>query len=55
MLATFCVTACLVAGGPLEGEPAPRFSADTCINAPEFTNLDDMTGEVVLLEFWGTT
>jgi len=44
-----------IAGGPLEGRPAPAFSADTCVNPPEFASLESLAGEVILLEFWGTT
>lgn len=34
--------------------PAPDFSADECVNAPEAITLEQCKGEVVLLDFWGT-
>lgn len=41
--------------GPLLGEPAPPFSADTCVNAPLILDSEALRGEVILLEFWGIT
>jgi hypothetical protein len=41
--------------GPLVGQPAPPFSADTCINRPMLIESDRLKGEVILLEFWGIT
>lgn len=41
--------------GPLVGEHAPPFVAESCVNAPEIIHSEQLIGEVVLLEFWGTT
>ncbi len=41
--------------GPLVGQPAPPFSADTCVQRPEIVESDRLKGEVIVLEFWGIT
>ncbi len=41
--------------GPLVGELAPPFVAETCVNRPLFIDSSELVGEVILLEFWGTT
>ncbi len=41
--------------GPLVGHPAPPFVAETCINRPPVVSSSALLGEVIVLEFWGTT
>lgn len=41
--------------GPMVGQTAAPFSADTCVNRPEIIESDRLKGEVILLEFWGIT
>ena len=41
--------------GPLVGELAPRFVAESCVNPPEVIDSEKLLGEVIWLEFWGTT
>ena len=39
----------------LVGQAAPPFVAETCINRPLIYDSRKLVGEVVVLEFWGTT
>ncbi len=59
MSATLALSALLLSpllqDGPMVGQTAPPFSADTCVNRPEIIESDRLKGEVILLEFWGIT
>ena len=37
------------------GQAAPPFVAETCINRPQIVDSRQLLGEVIVLEFWGTT
>ena len=55
MLATVAASPARAEDKSLVGQAAPPFVANTCINRPLVYDSRELVGEVVVLEFWGTT
>ena len=52
--AVLCLTPGLMAQSQLQGKKAPDFTVGDTINEAAAKSLTEMSGEVVLIKYWGT-
>ena len=52
--ALLCVTPALMAQSQLQGKKAPDFTVGDTINEAPAKSLTEMSGEVILIKYWGT-